>query len=404
MLLLAACHARGRSGVGPEASILLCQLLNHDLIPNVPSQGSLGASGDLAPLAHIALALIGEGKTIKGDAFSEALKKNNLSALTLTSKLGLSLINGTHVHTALGCLVQSEVEQLAKIADIACAMSAEAMLCSIQPFRNDVHLLRPHPNQIKSAKNLTRLMKDSEISLSHENCGEVQDAYSIRCAPQVHGASRQTFAHAQQVFEIEIASVTDNPLLIGEEVVSAGHFHGQPIALAIDYMKLGIAELANISERRTERLLNKDYSRGLPAFLAQKPGLQSGMMICQYTAASLVSENKVLSHPSSTDSIPTGANQEDHVSMGMNAALHAKKVLQNTKNVLAIELLVAAQALDCRKIIQSEKPGQGVAVAWKAVREQSKILTDDRSLSEEIQSLDMIRILQSVEKEVGVLE
>lgn len=403
MALLAACHARGRSGVGPEASLLICELLNKDLIPYVPSQGSLGASGDLAPLAHIALALIGEGKTIEGNAFSDALSKNQINELSLTSKLGISLINGTHVHTALACLILNEANLLAKIADIACAMSAEAMLCSLQPFRNAVHFLRPHPHQILSAKNLTLLMQDSEISLSHQNCGEVQDAYSIRCAPQVHGASRQAFAHANEVFDIEISSVTDNPLVIEDEVISAGHFHGQPNALAIDYMKLGLAELANISERRTERILNKDYNRGLPAFLVHKPGLHSGMMICQYTAASLVSENKVLSHPSSSDSIPTGANQEDHVSMGMNAAIHAKRVLQNSRTVLAIELLAGAQGMDCRKEIQSDNPAPGVAAAWKAVRVQSPILAEDRSLSEEIQSLNLNLILEEVESQVGAL-
>jgi histidine ammonia-lyase len=283
-------------------------------------------------------------------------------------------------------------------------MHVEAMLCSAKPFQERVHALRPHPHQRASARNISRLIEGSAIIQSHANCGEVQDAYSIRCAPQVHGAARQAIAHLRDVVEIEVNSVTDNPLVIDDEVISAGHFHGEPVAVALDYAKIGIAELASISERRSERCLNQATNRGLPPFLTNDPGLNSGMMICQYSAAALVSENKVLAHPSSVDSLTTGANQEDHVSMAMNAALHTLQVLKNTRLVLAIELTIAAQALDCRKQIQPDEPGAGVRAAWKAVREQVAPLGEDRSLSDEIQRLDLDVVLNAVREEVGDLE
>ncbi|MEM2786389.1 MAG: aromatic amino acid lyase [Candidatus Nitrosotenuis sp.] len=384
MLLLAASHLRGHSGVGPEAAELICELLNKNELPHVPAQGSLGASGDLAPLAHIAL----------------FLQQNKLQ---LYSKMGLALINGTHFHTGIAVLIAHEALALCKAADIACAMNAEAMLCSAKPFLDKVHELRPHQGQRDSAQNIERLLAGSELVLSHRDCQEVQDAYSIRCAPQVHGVSRTATDHLSDFLSVELSSVTDNPLVIGEEVISAGHFHGQPIAAALDYFKIGISALANVSERRTERVLNKDLNRGLPAFLTEHPGLNSGMMICQYTAAALVAENKVLSHPSSVDSIPTGANQEDHVSMAMNAALHAQRVLENVRRVLKIELLVAAQALDCRASIQSERPGAGVIAAWEAVRTMSPKLEVDRSLHKDIEELSLNTVIEAVESQIGAL-
>lgn len=374
MAVLAASLLKGHSGVPSSVAALIGEKLNRDDLPNVPCQGSLGASGDLAPLAHIALSMMESGD------FEAA------------SKVGLSLINGTHVHTALAALLVLEAERLADAADVSCAMVVEALLCSGKPFEERVHALRPHKHQAISARNISKLVAGSKLMASHANCGEVQDAYSIRCASQVHGAARQSIAHLREVVEVELSSVTDNPILILDEVISAGHFHGEPVGLALDYAKLGISELASISERRTERSLNKDLNRGLPAFLVATPGLNSGLMILQYTAAALVSENKVLSHPSCVDSIPTGANQEDHVSMAMNAALHARKVLANSRRVIAIEMLVAAQALDCRAALQAEQPGHGVRAAWEAVRKQSPHVSVDRSLAADIEALDVFAV------------
>ncbi len=403
MLLLAASHLRGASGIGPEAAELCVEMLNRDLLPTIPSRGSLGASGDLAPLAHLALALIGEAPVTDAEGKEGRLVDFGIKPLALVSKAGLSLINGTHIHAGVAALILNDATSLTKAADIACAMAVEAMLCSCQPFRADVHALRPQLGQAESAANVIRVTEGSELILSHANCGEVQDAYSIRCAPQVHGACRQTIRHAREVVTAELASVTDNPLVVGEEVISAGHFHGEPVGLAIDYLKIGLAEFAAISERRSERALSEVYNRGLPAFLAANPGLESGMMICQYTAAALVSENKVLAHPSCVDSITTGANQEDHVSMAMNAALHARTVSENVRRVLAIELLVMAQALDCRRRMQPDRPGAGVVAARAAIREQSEEVTADRSLSEDVEGFDLERVVAAVEAEVGDL-
>jgi histidine ammonia-lyase len=404
MLLTAASLLRGYSGVGPEPARLLVECLNRRIHPFIPSQGSLGASGDLAPLAHLALALMGEGKILHEERTSgEVLRENGLEPLRLQPKMGLALINGTHVHTGLACLVAGEAKLLVKIADIACAMMVDATLCSAKPFRPQVQWLRPHPHQIHSASNIFLLLEDSELIASHAGCGEVQDAYCIRCAPQVHGAVRQALSHLLDVLKVELASVTDNPLVFPEEVISAGNFHGEPVGLALDYVKIGLAELASISERRTERALNPAHNRGLPAFLSPNPGVQSGLMICQYTASALVSENKVLAHPSCVDSLPTGAGQEDHVSMAMNSALHAQRVLRNTRTVLAIELITAAQALDLRRQQQPHQPGVGVRTAWKAVRKQVPALADDRPLSEEVERLDLRAIAEEVQEAVGEL-
>ncbi|MEM4408939.1 MAG: histidine ammonia-lyase [Candidatus Caldarchaeum sp.] len=404
MIITAGSLLRGYSGVGPEPAELIVQCLNKKIHPLIPSQGSLGASGDLAPLAHLAMALIGEGKILHDNRPSaEVLRSHGLEPLSLQPKVGLALINGTHAHTGLACLVAEEAKLMMKVADVACAMMVDAMLCSAQPFRPQVQWLRPHPHQVHSAANVSRLLEESELLASHAECGEVQDAYSIRCAPQVHGAARQTLHHLLEVLEVELESVTDNPLVFSDEVISAGNFHGEPVGLALDYLKMGLAELASISERRIERALNPAHNRGLPAFLAVKPGVQSGLMLCQYTAASLVSENKVLAHPSCVDSITTGAGQEDHVSMAMNAALHAQRVLRNTRNVLAIELITAAQALDIRRQIQPHKPGIGVRTAWESIRKQVKSVTEDRSLSDEIERFDLQAVVEEVQKVVGKL-
>lgn len=385
MAVLAGSLARGHSGVPVEVCQAICERLNRDDIPEIPSQGSLGASGDLAPLAHIALSLLQGGD------------------IEPLSKVGLSLINGTHVHTAIAALLTERARTLAKAADIAASMMVDALLCSSKPFEATVHRLRPHPHQRASAENIANIISGSELIMSHANCGEVQDAYSIRCAPQVHGAARNAISHLKEIVEIELSSVTDNPLVIGDEIISAGHFHGEPLALSLDYFKIGLSELASISERRTERALNPDLNRGLPPFLVTSPGLHSGLMLCQYTAAALVAENKVLAHPSSVDSIPTGANQEDHVSMAMNAALHAIKVLENTRRVLAIEMIVAAQALDCRAKIQNELPGVGVRAAWKAVRDQTHHVVEDRPMAGDIESLDLDKVVIEVEKVIALI-
>ncbi len=405
MLLTAASLLRGYSGVGAEPAELIVQCLNKKIHPLIPSQGSLGASGDLAPLAHLALALLGEGKILHDSRPSgEVLRANGLKPLTLQPKVGLALLNGTHVHTGLACLIGGEAKLLVKIADIACAMMVDATLCSLQPFRPQVQWLRPHPHQIRSASNIYLLLEGSELIESHSGCGEVQDAYSLRCAPQVHGAVRQALSHLLDVLAVELASVTDNPLVFQEEVISAGNFHGEPVGLALDYVKIGLAELASISERRVERALNPAHNRGLPAFLAINPGVQSGLMLCQYTASALVSENKVLAHPSCVDSIPTGAGQEDHVSMAMNSALHAQRVLRNTRAVLAIELITASQALDLRRQQQPHQPGKGVRQAWEALRKQVAPITEDRPLSEEVERLDLHAIVEEVQEAVGELE
>ncbi len=377
MLLLAASHLRGFSGVTGSAAMLICRLLNEDDLPTVPSQGSLGASGDLAPLSHIAIHLAERG-------------------LKMERKTGLSLINGTHVHTAIGALCVLRAEVLMKAFDIACAINLEANLCSRKPFDARIHSVRPHSGQAIVARNIWRMTEGSGLVASHANCGEVQDAYSIRCAPQVHGAARDAVSYLRKTVEIEMGSVTDNPLLFDGEALSAGNFHGEPVGLALDFFKIGMAEIASISERRTERCLNPAYNRGLPPFLAANPGLESGMMLCQYTAAALVSENKVLAHPSCVDSIPTGGNQEDHVSMAMNAGLHAQRVVENARRVAAIELLVASQALEVRMREAGERPGAMVLNAFEAVRRQSKSLQGDRPLGEEIERLDVEPIAASV--------
>jgi histidine ammonia-lyase len=360
----------GQSGLSRTTFDQLLAFEKHDLLPWIPSRGSVGASGDLAPLAHMCLPLIGRGEVWDAEHRDKreadaALKELGLSAIELQAKDGLALINGTQLMAAYGAFVLERSIALRKSADIISAMSLEALQGSARPFDERVHQIRPHPGQIEVAANIRQLLERSEIMDSHRFCGKVQDPYSLRCIPQVHGASRDALDYATNVVEIELNSVTDNPLVFKNgEIISGGNFHGQPLALALDFAAMALAELASISERRTYLLL--EGHDGLPKLLMKDTGVNSGFMIPQYTAAALVSENKVLCHPASVDSIPTSLGQEDHVSMGSISALKLLSVLENVEHVLAVELLTASQALDFR---QPLKPGEGVAAAHRCLRE-----------------------------------
>ncbi|MDX6552678.1 MAG: histidine ammonia-lyase, partial [Gaiellales bacterium] len=323
------------------------------------------------------------GELLPGD---EALRRAGLEPIALEAKEGLALINGTQFMTAIGALVLARARRLAKAADLAAAQSVEAVRGSRTPFAPEIQALRPHPGQVASAENLYRLLGDSEINESHRWCGRVQDAYSLRCSPQVHGACRDAIAYAEGVVAIELNAATDNPLVFADagEVLSNGNFHGEPVAIALDTLKIALAEFAGISERRIERMVNPTMSEGLPPFLTEHGGLNSGFMIPHYVAASLVAENKVLAHPASVDSIPTSAGQEDHVSMGATAAVHCWQVCANVERVLAIELLCGAQGLD---FLAPLRPGPAVAALHAAIRERSPHLESDRSLSEDIETV-----------------
>lgn len=387
MLLRAQSLALGHSGVRVEVVELLLALLNADAHPVVPEQGSVGASGDLAPLAHLALVLIGLGETDYGGRVrpsGEVLAELGLTPLTLGAKEGLALINGTQLMGSLLALSVLDARTLLRTANLAAATTVEAMRGSHRPFRDDVVRLRPHPGAVAVAAELRSHLRGSQIAPSHADCGRVQDAYSLRAAPQVHGASADVLGHAERVLATEFASVTDNPLIFPDsgEVVSGGNFHGQPLAITADALTVAVAELASISERRCEQLLNPALS-GLPAFLTPEGGLNSGLMIAQYTAAALVSENKVLAHPASVDSVPTSANQEDHVSMGAHAARKLRAVIENAFTVLTIELLCAAQALE----FQTLEPGTGVQAATLRIREMVPPLQTDRYLGPELDRL-----------------
>lgn len=408
LLLRAQSLALGYSGIRPQVIDLIVHCLNRQVHPIVPSQGSVGASGDLAPLAHMSLLLLGEGKAeYQGVVMTaiEALGRAGLEAVTLEAKEGLALINGTQAMTALGALVLHDAGVLATCADIAGAMSLEALKGTLSAFDEKVMTLRGHPGAAETAANLRGLGQGSPIHKSHEDCEKIQDAYSLRCMPQVHGASRDALRHALEVITIEINSVTDNPLIFAtqDQVISAGNFHGQPVALAMDYAKIAIAELANISERRTEHMLDPAVS-GLPAFLAKQGGLNSGLMISQYTAASLVSENKVLAHPASVDSIPTSANQEDHVSMGTTSSRQAEMILRNAQWVLAIELLNASHALEFHLPLL---PGPGVKAAHQALRAVVAPLESDRLMTDDLEAVRNLLISgtlqRSVEAAIGKL-
>jgi histidine ammonia-lyase len=388
-LLRANALAKGTSGVRVELVQLLLDLLAAGIHPVVPSRGSLGASGDLAPLAHLALVLVGEGSARVGGepmAGADALERAGLEPIVLAAKEGLALINGTQFMAAIGALVLVRARRLLRLADVAAAQTIEAVRGSRTPFAPELQALRPHPGQVASAANLYRLLDDSEIVASHRWCGRVQDAYSLRCTPQVHGAVRDAAAYAEATVAIELNAATDNPIVLAErgEVLSNGNFHGEPVAIALDTLKLALAELGSISERRVERMLNPALSNGLPPFLTADGGLNSGFMIAQYVAASLVSEDKVLVHPASADSIPTSAGQEDHVSMGATAAVHLWAVCANVERVLAIELLCGAQGID---FLEPLRPGPAVAAAHAAVRELSPHLDADRSLAADIETV-----------------
>ncbi|MGZ8481210.1 MAG: histidine ammonia-lyase [Candidatus Limnocylindria bacterium] len=386
LLLRANALAVGLSGVRVELVDLLAGMLNASVHPVVPSRGSLGASGDLAPLAHIALVLIGEGEaTVDGAAPGpglDALNRAGLAPLTLEAKEGLALLNGTQLMAGIGALAHHDAMRLALSADVIGAMSLEAMLGTAAAFAEELVAARPHPGQVASARHLRELLAGSEIGRSHaESEHRVQDAYSLRCMPQVHGAARDALGELERVLRVEINAATDNPLVFPSgEVISGGNFHGEPLALALDYATLAVAELASISERRTARLVDAHLS-GLPAFLAERPGVESGLMIAHYTAAALVNELQTLAHPSSIDTIPTSANQEDHVSMGATSALHLREAIDRAEQVLAIEALCAAQGLDFRAPL---KPGTGVGAAHVIVRGRVPHLDADRSPAPDI--------------------
>lgn len=375
----------GYSGISEETFKRLLYFLDHDLIPAIPQKGSVGASGDLAPLAHMSLPLIGLGFFWNGEETDvidtpKIFDEHGIEPIELQAKDGLSLINGTQLMSAYGAYVLERTLHLLKVADVASAMSLEALQGSITPFDERIHQIRPHKGQMDVAENVRYLLRDSEILESHRHCGKVQDPYCLRCVPQVHGASRDAIRHSIETVETEINSVTDNPLVFENgDILSGGNFHGQPLALAMDYAKIALAELASISERRTYLLL--EGHDGLPKLLMEETGINSGFMIPQYTSAALVSENKVLCHPSSVDSIPTSLGQEDHVSMGSISALNLLKVYENVETVLAIELFTAAQALDFRKPL---KPGDGVEKAHKTIREAIPYATEDHYFKDDI--------------------
>jgi histidine ammonia-lyase len=402
MLLRANSLAKGFSGVRPLIIDTLCEMLSRRVHPIIPSQGSVGASGDLAPLAHLAQVLIGEGEAIfdgKRLSGAEALAKAQIKPVTLQAKEAISLINGTQCMLAVGTLALIEAEILADTADVLGSMSLDALRGTDVAFDERIHRVRPHAGQLKVAANLRRMLEGSQIRESHRgpNCTKVQDAYSMRCMPQVHGAVRDTLAHARGVFEIEMNSAVDNPLVfaqakqvgskakpgdpIGGDVLSGGNFHGEPVAFALDFLAIALTALAGISERRIERLVNPSLNEGLPPFLAPTAGLNSGFMMPQVTAAALVSENKVFAHPASADSITTSGNKEDYVSMGMAGALKLKRVVVNSRNVLSIEALAAAQALD---ILAPLKPSKRAQQAVSAIRKVSKMMDHDRSLAPDI--------------------
>ncbi|QDV91176.1 Histidine ammonia-lyase [Phycisphaerae bacterium RAS2] len=379
---------RGASGVQPACVECLVNMLNADLLPVVPTRGSLGASGDLAPLAHLVLPLIGRGQ-IRSNGHvlpaDQAFAAHGIAPVKLAAKDGLALINGTQFMLAYAAAIAIRAARLARTADIVASMSLEALRGSARPFDDRLMQLRPHPGAAETASNMRKLLARSEILPSHANCDKVQDPYSLRCIPQVHGACRDALRHATEVFEREAGSVTDNPVLVDGEVISGGLFHGEPLAMTLDYLAIALSEWANISERRTYLLLSGHD--GLPPLLLKDTGINSGLMIPQYTAAALVNECKLLAAPASTDSIPTSLGQEDHVSMGANSALKCRQSIENAETVLAIELLTAAQALDFRSPL---KPGIGPLAAHTAVRRVIPFATADRAFGEDICSATVL--------------
>lgn len=396
MALRANVLAKGYSGIRVETLEALIALLNRGVHPRVPSRGSVGASGDLAPLAHLALVLVGEGAVL-----DRTLADAGLSPVTLGPKEGLALINGTQVSTAVLALALAGAERLSRAADIAAALSIDALMGSMHPFEPRIHEPRPFPGQAAAADNLLRLLSGSAINESHANCGRVQDAYSMRCAPQVHGAAREALAWIRHIVEIEMNAATDNPMVFADakEIVSGGNFHGAPLALAADLLAMTVAQLSTISERRSERLVNPALS-GLPAFLTRHGGLQSGLMIAQVTAAALTSEIKTLSHPASVDTIPTSANKEDHVSMSMHASLKAERALQLATNVIAVEILCACQAIDLRAPLESSR---ALMRAHKTVRDRVPTLVDDRPPAPDLDAISELIRSGELEYATGIV-
>ncbi|HEY1465231.1 MAG TPA: histidine ammonia-lyase [Terriglobales bacterium] len=391
ILLRANSLAKGYSGVRAQVIDTLCQMLSRGVTPIIPSQGSVGASGDLAPLAHLALVLVGEGQCFgeNGAVLSgaDALNYAQIPPLQLEAKEAISLINGTQAMLAVGTLALLEAEILVNSADVISALALDALRGTDVAFDERIHKVRPHTGQITTAANLRKLLQGSEIRRSHAECGRVQDAYSLRCIPQVHGAVRDTLQHCRSVFETEANSAVDNPLVFihndiqndeGSDILSGGNFHGEPVAFALDFLGIALSALAGISERRVERLVNPSLNEGLPPFLAGDAGLNSGFMMAQVTAAALASENKVLAHPASVDSITTSGNKEDYVSMGMTGALKLRKIVTNTRNVLAIEAMASAQALDFLAPMKTSRLGQ---IAHKEIRAVSPRVEKDRVLS-----------------------
>lgn len=384
--------AKGHSGIRPETVETLLAMLAADILPVVLSRGSVGASGDLAPLAHLALGVIGEGEVFfEGTRMParEALSRAGIEPVELQAKEGLALINGTQAICAVGGLAAVRAQRLLELADIAGAMTVEALRGSHRPFKEGIHRIRPQPGQKESAAHLRALLADSEIVLSHANCSKVQDAYSLRCMPQVHGAARDGVRFALQALSVEINSATDNPLVFAEEeeIVSGGNFHGQPVSQAMDFLAIALTQLAAISERRVEQLVNPALS-GLPPFLTPNSGLNSGFMIAHVTSAALVAECRVLSHPACVDSIPTSAGKEDHVSMGMGAALKGSQVVRHVQSVLAIELLAAAQALDLAG--GDHAPGRGVKAAYETIRARVPFMESDREIHKDIAAVEAL--------------
>ena len=396
MALLAAVLAKGYSGIRVETLEALIAMLNRGVHPRVPSRGSVGASGDLAPLAHLALVLVGEGEVL-----DRSLRDAGLEPVSLGPKEGLALINGTQVSTAVLALALAGAERLSRAADITAALSIDALLGSLHPFDARIHEPRAFAGQAAAADNLRRLLSDSPINASHAHCGRVQDAYSMRCAPQVHGAAREALAWIRHIVEIEMNAATDNPMVFAAagEIVSGGNFHGAPLALAADLLPMALAQLSTISERRSERLVNPALS-GLPAFLTQHGGLQSGLMIAQVTAAALTSEIKTLGHPASVDTIPTSANKEDHVSMSMHAGLKAERALQLATGVIAVEILCACQAIDLRAPLQSSA---ALMRAHAAVRAHVPTLVDDRPPAPDLAAISALITSGELEYAAGIV-
>lgn len=395
----------GASGIQPACVEWLAAMLNADLLPIVPTRGSLGASGDLAPLAHLVMPMIGRGSVLENGVekpAADAMARHGINPVALAAKDGLALINGTQMMLAYLAEIVVRGRRLAKHADIIATMSLEACRGSLKPYSEGLIALRPHAGAVEVGENVRRLMADSEILISHANCDKVQDPYSLRCVPQVHGACRDALRHAAATLQTELACVTDNPVIVGDEVISGGNFHGEPLALVLDYLSMALAEWANISERRTYLLLSGPD--GLPTLLMQDTGLNSGFMIPQYTAAALVNENKVLCTPASVDSIPSSLGQEDHVSMGATSALKCRQILENSETVLAIELLCAGQGLDFRL---PTKPGLGPRVALETLRTRIAHADADRAFGDDIAaSIALLReqaIVRPVEKAVGVI-